>query len=116
MFEFPTRDRHPPYVVARIEFKEMTSNRKNDPDGIRTRVAALKGPCPRPLDDGAGPTKDRGPHQRRQGNTAGRESICPDTPLIRQDCHSASGLTSLAWAGDDPYNATSCECSPAALP
>src|SRR5947207_10307948 len=25
-----------------------------DPDGIRTRVAALKGPCPRPLDDGAG--------------------------------------------------------------
>ena len=24
-----------------------------DPDGIRTRVAALKGPCPRPLDDGA---------------------------------------------------------------
>ena len=27
---------------------------KTDPDGIRTRVAALKGPCPRPLDDGAG--------------------------------------------------------------
>src|SRR5262245_7607892 len=26
----------------------------NDPNGIRTRVAALKGPCPRPLDDGAG--------------------------------------------------------------
>ncbi len=25
----------------------------HDPDGIRTRVAALKGPCPRPLDDGA---------------------------------------------------------------
>jgi hypothetical protein len=28
--------------------------RAHDPDGIRTRVAALKGPCPRPLDDGAG--------------------------------------------------------------
>ena len=27
--------------------------RPGDPDGIRTRVAALKGPCPRPLDDGA---------------------------------------------------------------
>src|SRR5687767_2131210 len=27
---------------------------RDDPDGIRTRVAALKGPCPRPLDDGAG--------------------------------------------------------------
>lgn len=26
---------------------------ESDPDGIRTRVAALKGPCPRPLDDGA---------------------------------------------------------------
>ena len=26
---------------------------KDDPDGIRTRVAALKGPCPRPLDDRA---------------------------------------------------------------
>jgi hypothetical protein len=28
-------------------------NNSDDPDGIRTRVAALKGPCPRPLDDGA---------------------------------------------------------------
>ena len=27
--------------------------RDDDPDGIRTRVAALKGPCPRPLDDRA---------------------------------------------------------------
>jgi hypothetical protein len=25
----------------------------NDPDGIRTRVAGVKGQCPRPLDDGA---------------------------------------------------------------
>ena len=32
----------------------------NDPDGIRTRVAALKGPCPRPLDDGAA-AGDRSP-------------------------------------------------------
>src|SRR5262249_62194991 len=29
------------------------ANEENDPDGIRTRVAALKGLCPRPLDDGA---------------------------------------------------------------
>src|SRR5262245_47214999 len=29
----------------------------SDPDGIRTRVAALKGPCPRPLDDGATPLR-----------------------------------------------------------
>ncbi len=26
----------------------------NDPDGSRTRVTAVKGRCPRPLDDGAG--------------------------------------------------------------
>ena len=25
----------------------------NDPDGSRTRVTAVKGQCPRPLDDGA---------------------------------------------------------------
>ncbi len=29
------------------------SPRENDPDGTRTRVAAVKGRCPRPLDDGA---------------------------------------------------------------
>ena len=27
--------------------------RINDPDGSRTRVTAVKGQCPRPLDDGA---------------------------------------------------------------
>lgn len=26
---------------------------KSDPDGTRTRVPAVKGRCPRPLDDGA---------------------------------------------------------------
>src|SRR5262245_44091921 len=31
----------------------METRNRDDPDGIRTRVAALKGPCPRPLDDGA---------------------------------------------------------------
>src|SRR5262249_54793040 len=33
---------------------------RTDPDGIRTRVAALKGPCPRPLDDGATPLNTDG--------------------------------------------------------
>jgi hypothetical protein len=28
------------------------------PNGIRTRVSALRGPCPRPLDDGAALTCD----------------------------------------------------------
>ena len=30
----------------------MKSDIKNDPNGSRTRVAAVKGQCPRPLDDG----------------------------------------------------------------
>jgi len=39
--------------------------KQDDPDGIRTRVAALKGPCPRPLDDGAGPPGMQQTHLRR---------------------------------------------------
>ena len=39
----------------------------SDPNGIRTRVAALKGPCPRPLDDGA--------EVRIAPTAAGRETI-----------------------------------------
>ena len=35
--------------VARLD-----DNKSIDPDGIRTRVAGVKGQCPRPLDDGAG--------------------------------------------------------------
>ena len=35
------------FSFQRVDFK------RDDPDGIRTRVAAVKGPCPRPLDDGA---------------------------------------------------------------
>src|SRR5438046_881958 len=38
--------------TRRLKMRKCT-RRQYDPDGIRTRVAALKGPCPRPLDDGA---------------------------------------------------------------
>ena len=31
--------------------KTMTLNPETDPNGIRTRVTAVKGRCPRPLDD-----------------------------------------------------------------
>ena len=30
----------------------MVGKRDGDPNGIRTRVAGVKGQCPRPLDDG----------------------------------------------------------------
>ena len=49
----------------------------HDPDGIRTRVAALKGPCPRPLDDGAaadgGPSALGGGRQYADGRRAVNE-------------------------------------------
>ena len=43
-----------------------------DPKGIRTPVAAVKGRCPRPLDDGAGVPRERTSARRRRG------SICND--------------------------------------
>ena len=45
-----------PIEIARTGPSDFTCGMRKksfDPDGIRTRVAALKGPCPRPLDDGA---------------------------------------------------------------
>ena len=35
-------------------FKTKCHKRKSDPYGTRTRVTAVKGRCPRPLDEGAG--------------------------------------------------------------
>jgi hypothetical protein len=39
-------------AVGDVQYPDPPKS-NHDPDGIRTRVAALKGPCPRPLDDGA---------------------------------------------------------------
>jgi NAD(P)-dependent dehydrogenase (short-subunit alcohol dehydrogenase family) len=36
---------------------EYTGEFSSGPNGIRTRVSALRGPCPGPLDDGAGQTQ-----------------------------------------------------------
>lgn len=41
---------------------------EDDPSGIRTRVAAVKGPCPGPLDDGAKVSVANAP-RKREGNT-----------------------------------------------
>ncbi len=40
-------------AARRIAPGSPASPRRDDPTGIRTLVTALKGPCPRPLDDGA---------------------------------------------------------------
>jgi site-specific DNA recombinase len=41
-----------------IPYSAVMSNDIGGPNGIRTRVSALRGPCPGPLDDGAGQTRD----------------------------------------------------------
>ena len=38
-------------------FTDERRNARNDPNGTRTRVAGVKGRCPRPLDEGAAPSK-----------------------------------------------------------
>ena len=46
-------------VVGRLisgAIEAGTFNSGGGPNGVRTRVSALRGPCPRPLDDGAEPT------------------------------------------------------------
>ena len=42
-------------TFSRLLSGETAASRVGGPNGIRTRVLALRGPCPRPLDDGAAP-------------------------------------------------------------
>ena len=53
--------------------QDICSPKASDPDGIRTRVAALKGPCPRPLDDGASgePSGGRYPQNLEEARRGG---------------------------------------------
>src|SRR5215470_7613418 len=46
------------FDVPKTRSEKHQRNRNGGPNGIRTRVSALRGPCPRPLDDGAGQTRD----------------------------------------------------------
>ncbi len=41
------------FRAEEIPYSGLLSNDVGGPNGIRTRVSALRGPCPRPLDDGA---------------------------------------------------------------
>jgi hypothetical protein len=63
---------------------------QSDPDGIRTRVTALKGPCPRPLDDGATSCSFSG-HTRDQRRiilaTCALRRILPATVLAASSDH-----------------------------
>src|SRR6266446_8889313 len=52
-------------------------NRNGGPNGIRTRVSALRGPCPGPLDDGA---VWRTVRRRRQRKLAGGGGFEPPLP------------------------------------
>ena len=42
------------FRAEEIPYTGLLSNDIGGPNGIRTRVSALRGPCPGPLDDGAG--------------------------------------------------------------
>src|SRR6266540_1610374 len=75
-------------------------NRSGGPNGSRTRVSALRGPCPRPLDDGAaGWDKSNGWERRTRTSTTGsrapRPTIrrSPSVPAIlrrgARDCQGA---------------------------
>src|SRR5579884_1642764 len=57
-----------PGKTGACEFARIRAGKRHDPDGIRTRVAALKGPCPRPLDDGAGGRGADVPRGRKGNN------------------------------------------------
>jgi hypothetical protein len=43
----------PDTAGSKSERENRLKNHGGGPNGIRTRVSALRGPCPRPLDDGA---------------------------------------------------------------
>src|SRR4030095_783822 len=50
------------------------------PNGVRTRVSALRGPCPRPLDDGAG-----------RASTARVYSLCSRRTSVAAETKMAGG-------------------------
>src|SRR5579859_7013094 len=54
----------------------------SDPDGIRTRVAALKGPCPRPLDDGAKRSAGQKPRLGERDNM----QMFLEASMVRRPC------------------------------
>ncbi len=53
----------------------------SDPSGIRTRVAAVKGPCPGPLDDGASYVRRRNCPGREESTGFGGGSQLPVNPM-----------------------------------
>ena len=55
----------------------FSSEKRSDPNGIRTRVTAVKGRCPRPLDDRV---SERQISRRRQGLQAAFVAVNPHYP------------------------------------
>src|SRR5438874_9291897 len=76
--EVPTRANTNKFVMLRCyaKFACRRYTRVNDPNGIRTRVTAVKGRCPRPLDDRV---SERQISRRRQGLQAAFVAVNPIT-------------------------------------
>ncbi len=67
---------------------------ENDPYGTRTRVTAVKGRCPRPLDEGAAACFD-------SGRSITVDRVLPNFKAMRQGCRRrlkalSSGMTDLS--------------------
>src|SRR5580700_12067080 len=80
------------------------SRSSGTPNGIRTRVAAVKGRCPRPLDDGG----RSGSRERRY--QPGMRTLPRSAPAFGRGCASVLGFKvrdgSLGWWVRDKKNCT----------
>ena len=63
------------------------------PYGIRTRVTALRGPCPRPLDEGSGVLRFWAPEPKRAGSIRANFLDSSGTPLFERIVDAISPLS-----------------------
>jgi hypothetical protein len=73
-------------ALGRVFNGLIVPNRGGGPNGIRTRVSALRGPCPGPLDDGAMPAGYR------------------RARVARRKTRIASRPPAMVWLGEEDSN------------
>jgi hypothetical protein len=82
----------------------------SDPNGIRTRVTAVKGRCPRPLDDRVGERQISGRGQTLQAAFRTNGSLSLHL-LLRYGTQIRPFRRSVAAAGRNLFNQYRCSCS-----
>src|SRR5947209_4301898 len=73
---------HAPVATERERIGFQEKNGRSDPDGIRTRVASVKGMCPRPLDDGATAIRSTSASYEAPSVSVKRLTIVPETHAV----------------------------------